>query len=602
MVTNSLKETSGLPVMIGSALAVAVIYAAKPVLVPLALAILLTFILAPVVSALQGYGLRRIPAALLAVFLALAAFGAVGWGVGAQINKLAVEVPQHRERIQKKLDDLRGSGDGAFAKLFDMVRELDEGPKMAKERKPAEKEVVVARREEPSNFDRLLQFAVPILEPLANAGLVIVMVLFMLVNREDLRNRLISLLGHGHLTGTTRAFVDAAQRVSKYLLTQLMINVAFAVIFAIGLLLIGVPYALLWGFLIAVLRFIPYIGAWVGAGFPFLLSFALSPNWTQPLLVVAFTAVLDLVTANVVEPLLFGHSTGVTPIALLVAAAFWTWIWGPIGLVLATPLTVCLVVLGQHVPRLHFFALLLGCQPPLRPHVSYYQRLLAKDLAEAAQVAAEQAKSSGLSTLCDDVLLPALALARRDRKYNGLTAEEEEGIFQATKDILAQVDQKVQEEAPPTPGSAANGRDVAPVSVLGCPAHHEVEEISLNMLGSLLKSSHCRLEIVSTKALPVEVEDRVSAERPALVFIAILPPGGLIQARYLCRRLRRRFKRLPIVVGYWGEVVNFDRLLMSLRAAGASYVTTSLLQTRSQILALVEPAPALNPTQVLHNA
>ena len=606
-IKNSPQNSSGISILIGFGLAVGILYVAKPVLVPLALAVMLAFILSPVVGRFQSYGLRRVPAAVLAVALTLTAFAAIGWGVGAQINRLAVELPEKKEKIKRKINDLRPTGEGTFAKLFRMVRELEEGPKtpeiVGDAATPTPKEIIAVRREEPTNFDRLIQFAVPVLEPLVTAGFVIILVLFMLVNREDLRNRLISLLGHGHLTGTTRALVDGAERVSRFLLTQLLINVAFAVIFTIGLLVMGVPYAVLWGFLIAVLRFIPYIGTWVAVGFPFLLSFTESPGWTQPLMVIAFAGVLDMVTANVIEPLLFGHSTGVTPIALLVAAAFWTWIWGPIGLVMATPLTVCLVVLGQHVPRLRFFSLLLGSQPPLKPHVSFYQRLLAKDIPEATQVATDQAKASGLPILCDEVFLPALALARRDRKNHGLTTAEEAAIFEATKAILDQVvqtldaaDNTAHPASPPQDGEIAH-----PVSILGCPAHHEAEELSLNMLECLLKETGCHLEIISTKALPIEVEDRVSAEHPALVFISILPPGGLIQARYLCRRLRRRFKRLPIVVGFWAETNDFDRLLVTLRAAGASYVTTSLVQARGQILALVGPSPSTAPVQSLQH-
>ena len=601
---SALKGTAGIRLLLGCVLIVGILYVAKPVLVPLALAILLAFILSPIVSAAQRYGLGRVPASVLTVFLALAMFGAVAWGAGIQINKLAVELPNHKARIQKKIADLRGSGESVFGKLLEMVRELDEEPKKtddpSAELTPKDKEIIVRQREESSNFDRLLRFVVPVLEPLATAGFVVIMVIFMLVNREDLRNRLISLLGHGHLTSTTRAIVDAAQRVSNFLLTQLLINVAFGIIFSVGLLVIGVPYAFLWGFLIAVLRFIPYIGTWVGAGFPILLSFALAPDWLQPLVVLAFIAVLDLVTANVVEPLLFGHSTGVTPIALLIAAAFWTWIWGPIGLVLTTPLTVCLVVLGQHIPRLRFFTLLLGSQPPLKPHVNYYQRLLAKDVAEATQVAMEQAKTGGLASLGDEVLFPALVLARRDRKQRALTVEEEAGILQSTKEILTQVEQTLQplpvaDTVPPTALPAPTLPAPPLTVILGCPAHDEAEELSLSLLALLMKPDGCQLEIVSTKALPVEVEDRIAVEKPAIVFVPILPPGGLVQARYLCKRLRRRFKKLPIIVGYWGESHDFDRLLISLRSAGASYVTTSLVQTRSQICALIGAVPPPTP-------
>lgn len=602
----STKHSAVLPsylrVLLSLVLIVGILHLAKAVIVPLALAVLLTFVLTPIVSTIQRPGLGRVPSVLVTVVLAFAIFGVVGWGVGVQVNKLARELPNQQGAIQKKIAALSGSGEGVFGRLLKMVREIGAEPgktdAAADNTTVKAKEVIVVRPEESSGFERLAQTVGPVLEPLATAGLVVILVIFMLINREDLRNRLIGLLGHGRLTGTTRVLVDAAERVSGFLLTQLLVNVTFGIIFGVGLLIIGVPYAFLWGFLTAVLRFIPYIGTWISVAFPLALSFALAKDWTQPVIVLVFFALLDLITANVVEPLLFGHRTGVTPIALLIAAAFWTWVWGPIGLVLSTPLTVCLVVLGQHVPRLKFFTLLLGDRPPLEPHLSYYQRLLAKDEDEAEQVVLEHVKARGLENVYDDVLLPALVFARHDRKQGGLVAEDEGFILQATKDILAHL-----EAAPAVDPAAPAPEKVMPtVYVLGCPAHHEAEELSLHMLASLLRPEGCQVEALSTKALPAEVEARIEREKPALLFVAIMPPGGLIQARYLCKRLRKRFADLPIVVGYWGAARDFDRLLIRLRSAGASYVTTSLLQSRSQIRALANLTPPPAPVPNLQTA
>jgi predicted PurR-regulated permease PerM len=584
-------------------LIVAILYVAKPVIVPLALAILLTFVLAPVVSLIQRDRLPRVPAVLFTVLCTFALFGLVGWMLGVQIHSLASELPTHRKEIDAKITGLRGAGDGVFADLLQMFREISKGETKAEataENKSAN-QVVVVQAQEASSLDQLVQAAGPVLEPLAQTGLVIILVVFMLIKREDLRNRLIGLLGHGHLTGTTRVLADSAQRVSRFLLTQLLINLSFGVLFAIGLFFIGVPYAFLWGFLAVVLRFVPYIGSWIAVAFPLVLAFAIAPTWTQMLLVLALFAFLELVTANVVEPLLIGHGTGVSPIALLVAAAFWTWVWGPLGLVLSTPLSVCLVVLGQHVPRLRFFALLLGDEPALEPHISYYQRLLARDEAEARQVAADYAKASGQENVYDDVLLPALVLARRDRRHAGLTSEDEAFIFGATKEILESLGPEPSDKAEALTSGSSNGRATraddqlvqpAPVLVLGCPAHHEAEELSLHMLARLVRTDGYSVEVASTKALASEVEARIDHERPALVFVAILPPGGRPQARYLCKRLRKRFADLPIVVGYWGDERRYDRILARLRSAGATYVTTSLRQSRSQIRALAPPPPA----------
>jgi predicted PurR-regulated permease PerM len=598
--------SSNLYLLIALVMVVGILYVGKAVIVPLAFAVLLTFILTPVVSALQRCGLGRVPAALGAVVLAFLLFGVLGWGVAIQIDQLARELPDNKEKIKTKIADLRGTAEGPFAKLFEMYRELRAEPEkqsgMSKDAAAKETQVVVVRPEESSGVEQLGNAVGPVLEPLATAGLVVVLVVFMLIKREDLRNRVLSLLGHGHLTGTTRVIVDAAQRLSRFLLIQVLVNVAFGVVFGTGLLVLGVPYALLWGFLTAVLRFVPYVGALFAVAFPLVLSFALSPGWGQLVGVLVFFAVLDLTVANVVEPLLFGHSTGVTPVALLVAAAFWIAVWGPIGLVLSTPLTLCLVVLGQHVPRLKFFALLLGDEPALEPHASYYQRLLARDKGEAQQVIDQQVKACGIEKVCDEVLLPAPVLARRDRKRAGLTIEDEAFIFETTKEILAHL------ETPPTatpaiepasgPASPLSEEALPTVLILGCPAHDEAEELSLHMLALLMKSDGCRVETVSTRVLPSEVVARIRDEKPALVLlITIMPPGGLVQARYLCKRLRKQFKRLPLIVGYWSETAHFDRLLVRLRAAGASYVTTSIMQTRRQILALVGPVGPAPPAK-----
>jgi predicted PurR-regulated permease PerM len=597
---HSSARPSYLRGLVGLVLVVGILYLAKAVLVPLALAVLLTFVLNPIVSLVQRRGLGRVPAVLATVILTFAVCGTIGWGVGMQVNKLAQELPDNKEKIQKKIADLRGAGGGPVPRLLQMIREIAQDPNKGdpanNEAPPDKSQVVVARPEEPSSLGRLIHTVIPVLEPVAIAGLVTILVVFMLVKREDLRNRLIGLLGNGTLTGTTRVLVDSAERLSRFLLNQLLVNVSFGILFGLGLLVIGVPYAFLWGFLTAVLRFVPYVGTWISVAFPLLLSFAVSDGWAQPVIVLVFFAVLDLVTANAVEPLVLGHSTGVTPIALLVAAAFWAWIWGPIGLVLATPLTVCLVVLGQHVPRLQFLALLLGDRPPLEPHLSYYQRLLSRDQKEALDVATGHAIAHGLENVYDDVLLPALTLSRRDRKHAGLTADDERFILHSTKEVLDQLEAtpvvvREIEGRVSAPDPMATGNPATTVLILGSPAHHESEELSLHMLDRLLRPHGCQLEVLSTRTLPAEVEARVERDRPAVVFIAVLPPGGLVQTRYLCKRLRKRFADVPVVIGCWGAERGFDRLLVRLRSAGANYLTTSLLQSRSQILALVRTAP-----------
>ncbi len=619
-----------LQILLALVLIVAILYFAETVIVPLALAVLLTFVLTPLVVYAQRLGLRRVPATLLVILATLLVFGLVGWGVWTQVSSLSRELPAHRAQMRAKMAELWGAGKGPVSHLTSAFHDITaahpgKGRKKGMAKvivKSAKRPVVVAPRVAVKKSGQRLSLVTAVLEPVFTAGLVLVFVVFMLIKREDLRNRLIGLLGHGQLTGTTRVLVMSAERVSRLLLTQLCINACFGSAFGLALLIIGVPYWFLWGFLAGLLRFIPYVGTWIAAAMPILLSFAMSPGWVQPLLVLGVFAALDLTTSNVVEPLMFGHSAGVSPVALLVAAVFWTWIWGPLGLVLSTPLTVCMVVLGQHVPRLRFLALLLGEEPALDPYVSYYQRLLAGDDREAREVAETYVEAEGAGTAPDKLFIPALLRARRDRQSAGLTAEDENFIFDSTREILVNIRTQAAKKAAQAAADAlakggkgdaegdaeladAQGAAATPEAqeavrsvIIGCPSHHRAEELVLTMLADSLERRQCRVDIISTRALPSEIEQRVADEEARVVFIAILPPGGVVQTRYLCRRLHRKFPHLVIIVGYWGHTSNFDRLLVHLRASGASYVTTSLQQSETQIrssLSLKAPLTPLAP-------
>jgi predicted PurR-regulated permease PerM len=584
-------------VALGLVVTMAVLYVAKPVIVPLALALLLTFVLSPVVAMGQRIGLKRLYAVLLTAASAAVAVGGIGWIVALQIKDLAVEVPKHKQEIRAKIERLRGTSEGPFGELLKMVQDLTEGPPATGSMSPppgnpAEEPVrpVVLSQPKESGAARLVSAIVPALEPLATVGLVVVLVVFMLTNKEDIRDRFLGLAGHGRVSATSRAMDDAGERVGRYLLSVLAVNVSFGAVFAVGLWALGVPFAFLWGFLTAVLRFIPFLGTWAAAAFPVLLSVALSPGWVQPLEVVGFFVVIELVASNVIEPLLFGHGTGVSPIALLVAAAFWAWVWGPVGLLLSTPLTVCMVVLGQHVPRLEFLAVLLGSAPGLPAPARLYQRLYARDEREAADRVAAHATEHGLDGAFDDMVVPALILARRDRAAGGLTPEGEEFALAAVRRLVAETPAAKDKDAPTPEGAPA----APPVgTIVAVPAHHPVEELAVEMLARLLAPDGVGVESLSSKELPADVAERVAAVRPTAVFIPVLPPGGLPQAGHLCRVLRKRFPHLQIIVAWWGNERHFDRVLVQLRRAGASYVTTSLSQSRSQLLFLADPKSAL---------
>ena len=601
--------------LFGVVLIVTVTYLAKPVLVPISLAVLLTFILTPLVTMVERRVRGRVPAVLIVVLTTLLVTASIGWVVGLQVGKLARELPDHGTDIKRKIDGLRSHG-GIFSALSKMGAEISGRGEPATTRpvtpgkpptavdalagttaavagspvksvlppvpttQPNPPAAVANAGGEPqSAAGKLVDYAATAVEYLADAGLVLILVIYLLIRREDMRNRMIGLLGDTRLAGTTRVTVETASRVSKLLLAQLCVNASFGLVFGLVLTVIGVPYVFLWGFLTAVLRFIPYIGTWLAASGPIVLSFAVAPGWGQPIAVFVSFLLLDLVTANVVEPLLFGHSAGVSPVALLLAAVFWTWIWGPVGLVLSTPITICLVVLGQHVPKLRVLWLLLGDRPPLPPAVAVYQRLLAGDKAEAEAVVAEQVSARGAGAVADDVLLPALRTTRREREAKRLTPADETFILDAAAEIVGRLG--------PAAGDGPVVAGARVPTVLAIPSHHRAEELTLQLVGQALAGTGCRIEAVTTRVLPVEIESRIERDRPDVVFVAVMPPGGLVQARYLCRRLGKRFADVKIVVGYWGKVRDFDRLLVRMRSAGASYVTTSVSQTKSQLTALL---------------
>jgi len=413
----------------------------------------------------------------------------------------------------------------------------------------------------------------------------------MLIQREDLRNRLIRLVGYGRLTTTTRALEEASQRISRYLLMQSIINVFFGLTVAIALWLIGLPYALLWGFLAAMLRFIPYVGPWAAAIMPSALSMIVFEGWLWTALVAAVFLVLELINNMILEPLLYGESAGVSEVGLLVAIAFWTWLWGPVGLILATPLTVCVVVLSKYVPQLDFISVLMSDEPVMKSDISFYQRLLAGDQDEAAGIVEEHLKTHPVEKIYDEVLVPALNYVKRDRSLGRLAENDQQLIFQATREILEDLDEsKPESSSNPTTFSEAtmidqNSPSTAPkVLIVGCPVRDEANELALLMFWQLLDPARYELALLAHQTLTSEVIEQIAEKNPALVCIASLPPGGLAQTRYLCKRLRKRFPNLKIIVGRWGS--RNENNGNSLLAAGADKVGTTMIETRDQVIQL----------------
>ena len=434
----------------------AALYFGRDVLIPVALAALLTFLLAPLVTFLQRW-LGRIGAVLLVVMLILAGAGTAGYMLTSQMVDLATKLPDYQKNIQAKLRSFKVPTGGRYTRFSQAVEELRKDlPGVANQAESAASTnaattfrpepaaqapipVPVIEKSENNPLQLVRVVLSPLLGPLGTAALVMLLVIFMLLKREDLRSRIIRLIGQGHISATTRAMDDAGTRVARYLLMQLVVNLTYGILVATGLYFIGVPNALLWGAFATVLRFIPYVGPWIGATLPIALSLAVSPGWTMPLLTVGLFVVLELLSNNILEPWLYGSSTGVTPVALIFAALFWTWLWGPVGLVLATPMTVCLVVMGRHIPRLSFLGVLLSDEEALTPAEDCYYRLLTVGEQDENELVESYLKTNSLCALYDSVFIPVITRMETDYRLELLDEEQRSLVEQSLTDIIEDV-------------------------------------------------------------------------------------------------------------------------------------------------------------------
>jgi predicted PurR-regulated permease PerM len=571
-------------------LVIAALYWAQAVLIPVALALLLTFLLSPVVNGVERIGLARIPAVILVVLLTFLVVAAIGWIITSQVTTLAGELPKYESNIKRKIADVRNmTKGGTLEQVQKTVEEIKEEIEKTEEPKKAQQvpREVVVQRDRSSAFLPLPLVVGPLLERLASAGLVIVLVIFMLTRREDLRNRLIRFIGYGRMTITTKALEEAGERISRYLLMQAVINGIYGTAVGLGLFLIDLPYALLWGLLAAVLRFVPYVGPWIAAIMPSALSLAVFHGWLWPLGVIGLFIVLELFTNMVLEPWLYGESAGVSAVALLISVAFWTWLWGPIGLLMATPLTVCLVVLGKYVPQMEFVSVLMSDERVAEPHILYYQRLLAADSEEAEKIVVDYIKTNPREQVYDRVLVPALNFARLDRDRGSLSDTEEQFIFATTRQVVEKVQEKgAGEEDGASTSNGDEGKLTPALEILGCPARDEADEDALLMFQQLLEATRYRLVIVADEKLTSEVITEAREKRTGLVCIAAVQPGGLAESRYLCKRLRSQFPDVKIAVGLWGFEGDLEERRNSLLSAGANEVGSNLLESRDQIINL----------------
>jgi predicted PurR-regulated permease PerM len=632
---------------------VAALYFAKEVLIPLALAIMLSFLLAPLVLRLQRWGLPRIPSLLVVLVVVGGAFTGLGIVVFGQLRDLANKLPQYQNNIEEKVVWARGFTKGGA--VSEAVKALEQAANKATTQsttiptsQPSTQPAAISRTDprtgeqklvpvnpttQPVNplpvfvtnqapgeaaganpFKNFYASFSPLIDPLTTAGIVLIFVIFMLMGREDLRDRVIRLIGQGRINVTTQAMDEAASRISRYLIAQCIVNGTYGLAIGIGLWIIGLTFGhndpgfpnwFLWGILTAILRFIPYIGPWIGAAFPITLSLAVYHGMGVPLAVIGMFLFIELLSNNLMEPWLYGSSTGVSTVAILVAAVFWTWLWGTPGLLLSTPLTVLIAVTGKYVPQLEFLNIMLGDEPALEPKYRFYQRLLAEDVEEADDLLAEYLKEKSVVQVYDEVVLPAMSLAEDDWHKDRLDQRKQAMIRASVRDLVEEIgerprkvgDAPVESTAGPTEGGAVgnanantNGAGAAyDRCILVLPARDPADEIGAMMLAQVLEQEGYCGEYASVDKLASEYVELVEKKNVQVVVISALPPGATTHSRYLVKRLRSRFPELKIIVGLWTVPGALERAKQRLSSAGTSLVVGSLEKAVEELRQVVQP-------------
>lgn len=648
-------------------LIVAALYFARDVFIPLALGILLSFLLSPIVDRLQRQGMASWMAVLLTAVLIFVVLAGGFTLVGRELSTLVGDLPKHKGELVSKARSLAGLTTGMGGGLDELAGEVaqamedetteePEGETSAFQRWtnelfPESKPVVKKTTNDGSSSKSPLYVqpidkqgplatwastAGSVLGPLTTAGLVTVFALFMLIHREDLRDRIIAVVSHGNYVTTTDALDEAAQRISRYLVAQSTLNAGYGIVMTIGLSLIGLlmtpegvfPNAILWGVLAACLRFVPYVGPVLSAVFPLGIALSVFPGYGVVIAVLALIVVMELLSNNVLEPWLYGASTGISAVAVIIAAVFWGWLWGPVGLLLSTPLTVCLVVLGRYVPRFKIFTMLLGEEVSIKPSLRFYQRLLAGDYDRAREMLLQYADDHDLDATSDRVIIPALRRIRTDVDAERLTENDANRLFSLVGGLIGELDcwyqqpnqeeqAKAQEQARQAAASEreptsedldqkaseeeqcstliSEADSVAKLPlVVGCSTHHLSESLVLNLLRVGGRRSY-RLTSIDDDAIPDNIAKQVVADNPLIVVIVVMPKGGFAQARFLCQAIRSAGYGGVIVVCCLGKFKNFDRLFVKFRRAGATLMTTTYGQTHKKLESIVSRSEGTAP-------
>ena len=564
---------------------IAALYVGRSFAIPVAIAVLISFSLGPLVTWLRRQGFGRFPSVATVIVPALLALIAFSYLIVTQLGSLAGDLPAYQTNVERKVRSLESflpaqamlDKGSAFISNLRETRSLTS---VARQRHDQEPLPVEIKEPNPTPLTMLTGVAIPLLGPLAQLAIAILFVIFFLAERETLRDRMIRLAGSGDLHRTTMAMDEASHRVSRFLLSQLAVNSCFGTALGLGLWAIGVPNPALWGSLAVVLRFVPYLGVVAASIVPLVLAVAVDPGWSMLLWSGALFIGLELVTANIVEPWLYGSSTGLSSVAFVVSAIFWTWLWGAVGLLIATPLTVCIAVLGRHVPQLTFLHILLGNEAPLKPEESFYQRLLAGHPEEAAQQAEEHLKSGGaLLAFCDDIILPALALAERDRTRGVLDhsgrAQILDGVRAVVEDLAEDVRNGDSGALEHNVGSLEGSRR----RILCIPGRTALDEAAAITAALLLSLRGHEAHVASVNSARAGARDAERGSVPQTL-LSYMDHGAVLHAKYVSRRVRRLFgTEAEILAGFWAgdeyllqnpeviESAGLDGIVTSFRAA-----------------------------------
>ncbi len=601
------------------------LYFARTLLIPLAFAIVFNFLLAPAVGLLESWRVKRGFAILLVILVFFSSVATVGWIVARQVVHVIETLPDYRGNIEDKLNRLSAPAGGAAGRAFSSLEEMGvefssgSNPVTAAAQESLAQRTLSNRRhiikrapETPSTPAKPTQVEVvqppvtagaylkdmmlPILRPFGMAAIILVFTIYILIHREDLRNRLLLLAGIGHLNLMTQALNDAAQRISRYLVMQFLVNGCFGLLFGIGLFAMGVPDATLWGAIAALLRIVPYAGVLVSGALPLIFSFAISPSWKQPLLVFGVFMLIEVITAYVVEPWLYGSKTGVGSLALLASAIFWSTLWGWPGLVLATPLTVCLIVMGRYVPQMSFLHVLLGDDAELAPEARFYERLLAMDQTEVRAIADRFVEGKSLVDLYDGVLLPSLSMAKQDRQKGGLDENRDTILHLSVSELLVEYSEYRNPVAPgaPTLPPVASHLDLPArrFPVVCIAANDSSDEISATMLAQLLEQSGFNTILLPMAAVTPEILARLSRDRDTVVCISALPPFAFSVAKAACARVREQMPHNRILVGLWRTPQDLDQQKARFGPARPTAVVSTLRAAVDQVTAWNDVPPS----------